>query len=251
MPRAESKNMGSQFYQDQSNSNSTFPAAQGQAGPPSHKKKHVCSTCDRAFTTSGHLARHSRVHTGEKNHKCPFPGCETRCSRQDNLQQHFTDPASATVSTYLQVQEEHHPSLRVHERLASLEQNEVHPVYWYHRPNQPNPSTTRLTATSRTSTSYIHSPPPEFPTTFGPCHVYPPPLCIANRQPTSRTSASPILESPYNHAYDSPNIPPPLSTSTMPSHSTQSTLSISVHLTPIAYNGEVSGFSTRNRWIHA
>ena len=51
------------------------------------RKKHVCSTCERAFTTSGHLARHTRVHTGERNHKCPFPGCETRCSRQDNLQQ--------------------------------------------------------------------------------------------------------------------------------------------------------------------
>ncbi|KAF9070905.1 hypothetical protein BDP27DRAFT_1220043, partial [Rhodocollybia butyracea] len=53
------------------------------------KKRHVCPTCDRCFTTSGHLARHSRVHTGEKNHKCPFPGCETRCSRQDNLQQQW------------------------------------------------------------------------------------------------------------------------------------------------------------------
>ncbi|EGO28073.1 hypothetical protein SERLADRAFT_340857, partial [Serpula lacrymans var. lacrymans S7.9] len=51
------------------------------------KKRHICTTCDRAFTTSGHLARHIRVHTGERNHKCPFPGCETRCSRQDNLQQ--------------------------------------------------------------------------------------------------------------------------------------------------------------------
>ncbi|KAF8602246.1 hypothetical protein BDV93DRAFT_444626, partial [Ceratobasidium sp. AG-I] len=51
------------------------------------KKKHVCMTCSRPFSTSGHLARHTRVHTGERNHKCPFPGCETRCSRQDNLQQ--------------------------------------------------------------------------------------------------------------------------------------------------------------------
>ncbi|PBK72230.1 hypothetical protein ARMSODRAFT_953895 [Armillaria solidipes] len=55
--------------------------------PTPSKKRHVCPTCDRAFTTSGHLARHNRVHTGERNHKCPFPGCETRCSRQDNLQQ--------------------------------------------------------------------------------------------------------------------------------------------------------------------
>ncbi|KAI0043462.1 hypothetical protein FA95DRAFT_1465509, partial [Auriscalpium vulgare] len=51
------------------------------------KKKHICSTCNKAFTTSGHLSRHARVHTGERNHRCPFPGCETRCSRQDNLQQ--------------------------------------------------------------------------------------------------------------------------------------------------------------------
>ena len=28
------------------------------------KKKHTCPTCDRSFTTSGHLARHFRVHTG-------------------------------------------------------------------------------------------------------------------------------------------------------------------------------------------
>src|ERR1700691_2495959 len=54
---------------------------------PVPKKKHICSTCDRIFTTSGHLARHARVHTGEKNHQCPFPNCKTRCSRQDNLQQ--------------------------------------------------------------------------------------------------------------------------------------------------------------------
>lgn len=61
----------------------------GASGGTGAKKKHVCPTCDRAFTTSGHLARHARVHTGERNHKCPFPGCETRCSRQDNLQQQY------------------------------------------------------------------------------------------------------------------------------------------------------------------
>src|SRR5258706_7310085 len=45
--------------------------------PSSPKKKHVCSICEREFTASGHLA----------HHKCPFPGCETHCSRQDNLHQ--------------------------------------------------------------------------------------------------------------------------------------------------------------------
>ncbi|KDQ63905.1 hypothetical protein JAAARDRAFT_27573 [Jaapia argillacea MUCL 33604] len=67
------------------------PASPSDASSPAsasgQKKKHVCNTCGRAFSTSGHLARHARVHTGERNHKCPFPGCQTRCSRQDNLQQ--------------------------------------------------------------------------------------------------------------------------------------------------------------------
>ncbi|KZV82366.1 hypothetical protein EXIGLDRAFT_729826 [Exidia glandulosa HHB12029] len=59
------------------------------------KKKHLCQTCNRGFTTSGHLSRHQRVHTGERNHACPFPGCNTRCSRQDNLQQHYRVHLSA------------------------------------------------------------------------------------------------------------------------------------------------------------
>lgn len=101
MPRAESTKMSTQFYHssfagqpylaDTTQASPTLPAqVPPQSAPPTNsapKKKHVCPTCDRAFTTSGHLARHSRVHTGERNHKCPFPGCETRCSRQDNLQQ--------------------------------------------------------------------------------------------------------------------------------------------------------------------
>ena len=66
-----------------------LPLPNGTVRVPNIEKKrnHVCTTCSKAFTTSGHLARHIRVHTGERNHKCPFPGCETRCSRQDNLQQ--------------------------------------------------------------------------------------------------------------------------------------------------------------------
>ncbi|CEL54961.1 hypothetical protein RSOLAG1IB_07453 [Rhizoctonia solani AG-1 IB] len=33
--------------------------------------------------------RHFHMHTGERNHKCPYPGCTARCSRADNLQQHY------------------------------------------------------------------------------------------------------------------------------------------------------------------
>lgn len=105
MPRAEAKSGGA-------SSATPYPAPSTSASAAaSHtaisdasaaaKRKHVCPTCDRGFTTSGHLARHSRVHTGERNHRCPFPGCETRCSRQDNLQQHYRihlSPGSRRVS---------------------------------------------------------------------------------------------------------------------------------------------------------
>lgn len=60
----------------------------GATGPAEGKAKpHICQICSRAFTTGGHLQRHQRIHTGVKAFKCPYPGCETRTSRQDNLQQ--------------------------------------------------------------------------------------------------------------------------------------------------------------------
>jgi len=48
------------------------------------KRRYECSTCGKTFTTSGHVARHNRIHTGEKNFQCPEPGCMQRFSRQDN-----------------------------------------------------------------------------------------------------------------------------------------------------------------------
>lgn len=51
-------------------------------------KKYTCH-CLRSFTTSGHLARHMRIHTGEKNYVCPQEGCGARFSRQDNCMQHY------------------------------------------------------------------------------------------------------------------------------------------------------------------
>jgi len=48
------------------------------------KRRYECTTCGKTFTTSGHVARHNRIHTGEKNFQCPEPGCSQRFSRQDN-----------------------------------------------------------------------------------------------------------------------------------------------------------------------
>lgn len=70
----------------------------GATGPAEGKPKpHVCPICQRGFTTGGHLQRHQRIHTGIKAFKCPYPGCETRTSRQDNLQQHYRTHLSPTL----------------------------------------------------------------------------------------------------------------------------------------------------------
>ncbi|CCF57044.1 hypothetical protein KAFR_0C00490 [Kazachstania africana CBS 2517] len=52
------------------------------------QRKHVCKVCTMAFTTSGHLSRHNKIHTGEKKYVCPFEGCGQRFSRHDNCVQH-------------------------------------------------------------------------------------------------------------------------------------------------------------------
>ena len=53
------------------------------------RRKYRCTVCLKGFTTSGHLARHNRIHTGEKNHACPYNNCKQRFSRQDNCLQHY------------------------------------------------------------------------------------------------------------------------------------------------------------------
>ncbi|PVU91646.1 hypothetical protein BB561_004287 [Smittium simulii] len=60
-------------------------------------KKYHCdfSNCNKYFTTAGHLARHKRIHTGEKNFKCIYPGCNSKFSRQDNMLQHYRTHTSS------------------------------------------------------------------------------------------------------------------------------------------------------------
>ncbi|KZO98852.1 hypothetical protein CALVIDRAFT_534931 [Calocera viscosa TUFC12733] len=52
-------------------------------------KTYRCNSCPKVFTSSGHLQRHGRVHSGEKQFTCPYPDCHKQCNRQDNLLQHY------------------------------------------------------------------------------------------------------------------------------------------------------------------
>ncbi|KAF7343895.1 Glycoside hydrolase family 76 protein [Mycena venus] len=75
---------------------SSFPSGPSLPGNPGKRnakavmKKHICPVCERGFSTAGHLGRHAQIHTNERTHECPFPGCrQTECAHQDNLQQHY------------------------------------------------------------------------------------------------------------------------------------------------------------------
>ncbi|KAJ3311232.1 hypothetical protein HDU76_003172 [Blyttiomyces sp. JEL0837] len=54
-------------------------------------KRHPCTVpdCGKTFSTSGHLARHLKGHTGVKPYPCPLPDCNSKFSRHDNMLQHY------------------------------------------------------------------------------------------------------------------------------------------------------------------
>ncbi|KAI9340759.1 hypothetical protein DFJ73DRAFT_549174 [Zopfochytrium polystomum] len=58
---------------------------------PSTPSKYQCTAkgCGKTFTTSGHLARHKRIHAGVYPYKCLLEDCSKRFSRQDNMMQHY------------------------------------------------------------------------------------------------------------------------------------------------------------------
>jgi len=57
--------------------------------PSPKRKRFTCAECGKSFSSSGHLARHRRVHTGEKKYKCPIDGCPARFDRPDGQKSHY------------------------------------------------------------------------------------------------------------------------------------------------------------------
>ncbi|TPX63584.1 hypothetical protein CcCBS67573_g08633 [Chytriomyces confervae] len=53
-------------------------------------KRYPCkfAGCDKDFSTSGHLSRHSRIHMGLKRFSCSVDGCDRTFVRADNRDQH-------------------------------------------------------------------------------------------------------------------------------------------------------------------
>ncbi|KAG9250861.1 uncharacterized protein F5Z01DRAFT_333160 [Emericellopsis atlantica] len=56
---------------------------------PSKLKKHVCQFCPKAFSQKAHLKQHEYTHTGEKQWKCPYEGCDYANAQKANFNTHM------------------------------------------------------------------------------------------------------------------------------------------------------------------
>jgi uncharacterized Zn-finger protein len=49
------------------------------------KNSHICTECNKAFSTLTNLTRHQKIHLNERNHVCNHPGCGKSFTRSDEL----------------------------------------------------------------------------------------------------------------------------------------------------------------------
>jgi hypothetical protein len=88
-----SKALGQKHYiftAEQDSATRSFSAKDAKCDEKINKpKQYQCQTrgCQKSFTTSGHAARHSRIHTNYTV-GCPIEGCFSTFTRADNCRQH-------------------------------------------------------------------------------------------------------------------------------------------------------------------
>ncbi|KAI8344069.1 hypothetical protein BC941DRAFT_497432 [Chlamydoabsidia padenii] len=98
----------------------------------SNRRRYHCTEpgCKKSFTTSGHLARHNRIHTGEKNFNCLYPGCPSRFSRQDNMMQHYR--------THMSSKSRRHPYHHHHQQYPPQHHQPLPSSLHHHTPSPPS-----------------------------------------------------------------------------------------------------------------
>lgn len=173
--------------------------------PALGKRIYRCQDCQKVFSTSGHLTRHSKVHSGEKNHICPYPECQRRCSRRDNLLQHYT--------MHLTKEERDLPATYVREALSAMQARMGTYVHPYPRgvtlgslppPQQVDMSTMRI---ERSSPQHAHTSPVYSPTQRYPEHAtYV--RSEAAQRPVPLTSSPSPLKRPLELDMDETRRPP-------------------------------------------
>ncbi|CAH2057209.1 unnamed protein product, partial [Iphiclides podalirius] len=62
------------------------PAAPGRSARRDRHKRHVCTTCEKRFSSPGKLSQHVLSHTGRRDFLCPY--CPQKFGRKDHLVRH-------------------------------------------------------------------------------------------------------------------------------------------------------------------
>ncbi|CAK7263260.1 zinc-finger protein [Sporothrix epigloea] len=60
-----------------------------------------CPYCDKEFSESSNLSKHKRIHNGEGQYECKFPGCKRLFHRKDQLRRHSAQHSKSTLPSVI------------------------------------------------------------------------------------------------------------------------------------------------------